>query len=367
MNIFVLEAGQSPLDLFPCGSAGTFVYSRSSPSSRWPEICKTLRRLDNESFDLAVVSYREKSFFPKGAGWMRGLGQALRSFLFRPDELTQLLMFSKLVQKNIPIALINRSDSGHIPLGSDWFYRRSHACFVRELYPAPEILLQDIFTSSGGNLQSNRRAQKILSLWDPHCPRYRNVENLRPISLGISDSNISKIPSSEHKIWDLFFAGDLHEKSLRTRLVQECRQFEKAKGLKFLITDRISQSDYLQALSESRLCLSPPGMGWDCWRHYEAMLAGSIPLMTYPTILQHHPAIDGKHCFYFAPEPGGLTRALEHALLLKSQLPQMADAGRQLVLKHHTFSKLREYVIRETLSAFTSTKSRDQERAFPSA
>jgi len=366
MNIFVLEAGQSPLDLFPCGSAGTFVYSRSSPSSRWPEICKTLRRLDNESFDLAVVSYREKSFFPKGAGWMRGLGQALRSFLFRPDELTQLLMFSKLVQKNIPIALINRSDSGHIPVGSDWFYRRSHACFVRELYPAPEILLQDIFTSSGGNLQSNRRAQKILSLWDPHCPRYRNVENLRPISLGISDSNISKIPSSEHKIWDLFFAGDLHEKSLRTRLVQECRQFEKAKGLKFLITDRISQSDYLQALSESRLCLSPPGMGWDCWRHYEAMLAGSIPLMTYPTILQHHPAIDGKHCFYFAPEPGGLTRALEHALLLKSQLPQMADAGRQLVLKHHTFSKLREYVIRETLSAFTSTKSRGQERAFPS-
>ena len=366
MNIFVLEAGQSALDLFPRGSAGTFVYSRSSPSSRWPEICKTLRRLDNESFDLAVVSYREKSFFPKGAGWMRGLGQALRSFLFRPDELTQLLMFSKLVQKNIPIALINRSDSGHIPVGSDWFYRRSHACFVRELYPAPEILLQDIFTSSGGNLQSNRRAQKILSLWDPHCPRYRNVENLRPISLGISDSNISKIPSSEHKIWDLFFAGDLHEKSLRTRLVQECRQFEKAKGLKFLITDRISQSDYLQALSESRLCLSPPGMGWDCWRHYEAMLAGSIPLMTYPTILQHHPAIDGKHCFYFAPEPGGLTRALEHALLLKSQLPQMADAGRQLVLKHHTFSKLREYVIRETLSAFTSTKSRGQERAFPS-
>jgi len=367
MNIFVLQVAHCPLDLFSDVSEHFVLQAQPSSQPTWTEIRKTLRQIDHESFDCAIVSYREKTFFPNGAGWIRGLLQALAAGLSSPYELGQLLMFAKLIQKNVPIALINRSDSGHIPVGSDWFYRRSHACFVRELYPAPEILLQDIFTSSGGNLQSNRRAQKILSLWDPHCPRYRNVENLRPISLGISDSNTPKIPSSEHKIWDLFFAGDLHEKSLRTRLVQECRQFEKAKGLKFLITDRISHSDYLKALSESRLCLSPPGMGWDCWRHYEAMLAGSIPLMTYPTILQHHPAIDGKHCFYFAPEPGGLTRALEHALLLKSQLPQMADAGRQLVLNHHTFSTLREYVIRETLSAFTSTKSRDQERAFPSA
>jgi hypothetical protein len=94
-------------------------------------------------------------------------------------------------------------------------------------------------------------------------------------------------------------------------------------------------------------------MGWDCFRHYEAMLAGSVPLMTYPTILQHLAPIHGKHCFYFAPEPGGLTRALEHALSLKAQLPQMAEAGRQLILEHHTFPKLREYVIHETLKAFS--------------
>ena len=353
MNIFVLEAGQSPLDLFPCGSAGTFVYSRSSPSSRWPEICKTLRRLDNESFDLAVVSYREKSFFPKGAGWMRGLGQALRSFLFRPDELAQLLMFSKLVQKNIPIALINRSDCGRLLPGSEWYYRRAHRCFVRELHPVPEIALKDIFTASGGNLQSNRRARRILSLFDPSSPKIREISKLMPISLGLPEATNLDFPSPSEKKWDLFFAGDLNEKSIRQRLALEARAFAEKHRCNFLICDRMNPAEYHKALTESHLCLSPPGMGWDCFRHYEAMLAGSVPLMTYPTILQYQAPIHGEHCFYFAPEPGGLTRSLEHALSLKAQLPQMAEAGRQLILEHHTFPKLREYVIHETLKAFS--------------
>jgi hypothetical protein len=114
----------------------------------------------------------------------------------------------------------------------------------------------------------------------------------------------------------------------------------------------MNPAEYHKALTESHLCLSPPGMGWDCFRHYEAMLAGSVPLMTYPTILQYQAPIHGKHCFYFAPEPGGLTRALEHALSLKAQLPQMAEAGRKLVLQHHTIPKLRDYVISETLATF---------------
>ena len=86
-------------------------------------------------------------------------------------------------------------------------------------------------------------------------------------------------------------------------------------------------------------------------------MAGSVPLMPFPTILQHRPGIDGEHCFYFAPEPGGLTRCLEKALAVPESLPAMAAAGRQLVLEHHLFSKLRDYVIHETLKAFSRRRN----------
>ena len=69
-----------------------------------------------------------------------------------------------------------------------------------------------------------------------------------------------------------------------------------------------------------------------------------------------HPAIDGEHCFYFAPEPGGLTRALDHAFSMQNQLPDLATAGRRLVEEHHTFPKLRDYVISETLEAHARSK-----------
>jgi hypothetical protein len=36
---------------------------------------------------------------------------------------------------------------------------------------------------------------------------------------------------------------------------------------------------YAQMLKRSRFVLSPPGRGWDCYRTYEAILAGAIPIV----------------------------------------------------------------------------------------
>jgi hypothetical protein len=149
----------------------------------------------------------------------------------------------------------------------------------------------------------------------------------------------------------MFFAGDLHEKGLRGRLLEECRRHAESRNWRLCLRERMGQEEFWKTLSESRLCLSPPGMGWDCWRHYEAMALGAVPLMPYPTILQHHPPIDGHHCFYFPPEPGGLASVMDRAMDRSADFTRMAELGRRLVLEHHTFPKLREYIIRETLAA----------------
>lgn len=355
LNIFILEGGSSLLDLFVNAGEHHFRRSRNHGDSGWGPVRAALGDLERQSWDLAVVNCRETCFFQPGSGWGRGLGRAGQAAWKRPEEIGHLLMFAKLVRRGIPIALVNRSDQGRIPLGSDWFFRRSHRCFIRELNPLPEFALADLFTPSGGNPQANRRARRIISWADSGCPAGRDTTKLRPISLGLADPGRLPAPTPEKK-YDVFFAGDLHEKGLRGRLVEECRRHAESRNWRLCLRERMGQEEFWKTLSESRLCLSPPGMGWDCWRHYEAMALGAVPLMPYPTILQHHPLVDGQHCFYFPPEPGGLSATMDRAMSRGTDLERMAQAGRQLTLEYHTFPKLREYIIRETLAASSRPK-----------
>jgi len=356
MRILILQPGVTPLDLWAEASPGTLDRVGGGQALSWSGFLGLRRSLRESPPDLVVVSDREKALLPPGMGWLRGTAASLRAAVKHRMDFFILALFGWAVRQGIRIALVNRSDDGRLRPGSDWFYRRCHACFVRELHPLPEMALRELFTPSGGNPQTNRRARRVTSWFDPACPTHRDITKLRPISLGIPDGAVGNFRGPEKRPWDIFFAGDLHEKGFRGRLVGELQTLARGRGWKVLLKDRLPHGEYLECLESSRLCLSPPGMGWDCWRHYEAMLAGSIPVMPYPTILQYQPPRDGEHCLYFAPEPGGLTRCLERALAAPERLPSMAIAGRQLVTEYHLFSKLQDYLIKETLAASSRPK-----------
>jgi len=174
---------------------------------------------------------------------------------------------------------------------------------------------------------------------------------LLPISLGLPDP--APYPPAGPKEFDVLYGhgADFRDKPLRDRLLGELQHECQRLNLHLKLVDRVSKPEWIRLMGAARLVFSPPGVGWDCWRHYEAMMAGAIPLMTYPTVLRHQPPLDGVHGFYFAPEPGGLGRGLESAMNRQDRFPEMAAAGRRLVQEHHTWPKLREYVIQATLGA----------------
>ena len=152
------------------------------------------------------------------------------------------------------------------------------------------------------------------------------------------------------------YGPDSHDKPLRDRLMAELQACAPRLQLKLRIVDRLPRKDWIEALNHSSLCFSPPGVGWDCWRHYEAMAAGCIPLLTYPTILRHQPPVEGEHAFYFAPEPGGLARGLEQALRARSRWPEMSKACWKWVLTHHTLPQLRAHLLATTLQLAAAAK-----------
>src|SRR5262249_11662590 len=84
--------------------------------------------------------------------------------------------------------------------------------------------------------------------------------------------------------------------------------------------------------------------GWDCARHYEAPLAGAVPLINYPTIVRHRPLRDGEHCILYAAERGALANAVRTALADKERLKRIARAAQAHVREHHTPQARAEYV-----------------------
>jgi hypothetical protein len=185
-------------------------------------------------------------------------------------------------------------------------------------------------------------------------PRFREdarrrawVEKLRPISLGLPTEGADVLPPTlAEKNADVFFAGRVTGSStLRERGLVELRALAAA-GLSLDIPDApLPRAAFYVRCAAARLVWSPEGLGWDCFRHYEAPACGAVPLINTPTIERHAPLIAGEHALYYDPEPGGLTRAVTAALTDSEALTRIASAGQAHVMAHHTPTALARYVV----------------------
>jgi glycosyltransferase involved in cell wall biosynthesis len=174
--------------------------------------------------------------------------------------------------------------------------------------------------------------------------RITEPSRVRPLPLFVPNENL--IPQRRQKDIDVFFAGTLCN-GIRNDAVETLRSLSR-RGLRVVIPSAsLPYPDFLVALARSWLVLSPEGYGWDCYRHYEACLAGSVPVINRPSyrrplFLQH-----GVHCFYYDPGPGSLAELLLAVLANKDALMHIAETGRQHVLANHTRSAVARYILRE--------------------
>jgi hypothetical protein len=116
-------------------------------------------------------------------------------------------------------------------------------------------------------------------------------------------------------------------------------------------------------LARSWLVLSPEGYGWDCYRHYESCLAGSVPVINRPRYQRPLFLQDGLHCFYYNPAEPRLSDLLVRLLADKNILVRMAESARQHVLAHHTRAAVARYVANEVAAILPlAARSRRSQR-----
>jgi hypothetical protein len=237
----------------------------------------------------------------------------------------------------VPVAVLDINDSFGIGRHNFGLIDRCHSYFKREL---TADRWQVFFKSSHWDLPGRR--------WRLKKSSQRRIHKLKPIHLGYP-GRLASQPTTV-KTSDVFFAGDTHpNSSVRSEGIEELLALRNEGYIIDVPDGPLDRATFHHRLASARLAWSPMGYGWDCYRHYEASELGTVPLMNYPTILQHRPFREGEHGFYYSVEPGGLSLAVRAALTDPDRLAEMAKAARAYTLQHHTARARAEYVVMTVL------------------
>ncbi len=264
----------------------------------------------------------------------RRTAHRLRSF---PRTMGSQVLRSRITA---PIAILDHSDLPIINRNNFFLLDRCRLYFKREL---PPDRWRVFLKTAHANLPT---------------PRFRElthnqarIDKLRPISLGVPLSAPSPFPAlPTRKTSDIFFAGRIKGSSfIRQKALSELLALRERGFVIDVAEQQLDQSEFYRRCGQARLTWSPEGLGWDCFRQYEAAMCGSVPLLNQPTIERYQPLLHGKHAVYYDIEESGLTNAAVNALADKPRLEAMGQAARAHVLVHHTPHAIARHIVRTSL------------------
>ena len=239
---------------------------------------------------------------------------------------------------SVPIIVLDFEDEDILHPAHRPLLNAAHRIFKREL-PLDRWRLARPFPLASVQEDRLRRDPQALAL----------VRKLRPLPLGLP-LGLPSPPPPVPRRHDLFFAGTgLDVPGHRQAGFAELAALA-SEGLRFdLPSGRLSRLEHLGHCGAARLTWSPPGYGWQCFRHAEAALCGSVPLLSYPTVETHAGFVDGRQALFYDPTPGGLTVAVRRALADPVRLDILGVAAREHVRCHHTPEAIAAYILRQSM------------------
>jgi hypothetical protein len=302
----------------------------------------TLRRVWRAVHDdgVALIVCHPASFAPWQWSWLIRLvfhRRFLQGHMSPTPWFAPQLLRSRLCA---PLAIVDMDDTPLIHKNRLFLLDRCKVYFKREL-PADHWRL--FLRTAHSNLPTPRFRRKK---W--YADR---LLKLRPISIGLPLDRVHVLPvQATEKTTDIFFSGRLTDSStVRSGGLSELLSLRDRGVIVDIADNALAPLEFYARCARARLVWSPEGLGWDCFRHYEALACNAVPIINNPTIERYRPLIGGEHAFYYDVEPGGLTRAVLLALSDKSRLSRMGETGRRYVLAHHTPAAITRHIIETTL------------------
>jgi hypothetical protein len=291
----------------------------------------TLSALRAGVFDLVVCYAPAAGIRRPGDGIGRSLVRLFMTVLFRFRRLGPQAMRARTAT---PIAAIDYADEPQIGRHAFFLLDRCTRYFKRAL---PHDVGKALLGPSSP-------FPSMRSIHQSGIYR-RNASKLVPISVGITDTTLADLaPVPTIKDTDLFFSGVCEHSTVRER-GRSLLGILRERGVRLDFSEGgLPHDEYLRRAARAWLAWSPEGYGWDCFRHYEMLAAGTVPVINQPTVQRFQPLVEGTHCRYYDAEGDDLVRVVSDALQDRPALVRMGEAGRQHVLRHFTPRALCTYV-----------------------
>ncbi len=310
-------------------------YVRAEDTLSISRFIQLRRQVLRGEFDLVICGPAPRPVWRSERWFVQNLLSLIPRFTTKISGQGVTLLPWLLNGSAVPLMGLNLLDSPPLlPPQNDWVLNQCGVYFMREL-PA------NVFDVFLGAQRGRREFSEIKA--DPAL--VRAAGKLRPISMGVQVETVPEWNPGIPKITDIFFRGRLDNSPVRNCGYQDLTAL-RAEGFHVDVPEtRIEPAEFFRRCARAWLVWSPEGAGWECYRHYEVPLAGSVPIMNYPTVQRHRPLVDVEHCFLHGPEPGELARVARFALEDKDRLHRMTEAARQHVLAHHTHERLFEHMV----------------------
>jgi hypothetical protein len=296
------------------------------------------RQLLAGEYDLIVVH-------PTVYRWLgiRTLSRAAGRWRHRfPEALAGYLLIQLLrLPTRTPMVVVDLQDTAGVARHSFFLLDRAKYHFCREL-PV------DRWRAFNGSLHPRHPSH----VQRRRARHRRRMDKLRPLPLGLWPGQARMIAemAPQEKTADIFFAGHSGSNSTVRDDGLAWLTWMRDQGYRVDIADKpVPAREFYQRCARAWLVWSPSGFGWDCFRHSEAALCGSVPLINFPTVERAYPFRHGVHCFYYAPDGADLVRVAREALADKTRLARMAEAAKAHATRHLTMDAVCRHIVEAAL------------------
>jgi hypothetical protein len=343
--IRVLEIGQDGFFhvLFPdrttfyfCSVSWRRLRDQPEHALRVRDMPKLWRQVARGEYDLIVLSSLKKVLWHPDLPLFRNLSSLLKHLLC-PPSLGPYLVAWLARRHGIPAVAHDRDDTMLISAANFYFFPRIRCFFKREL-PQNQWHVFLSTTSRNGDASNIRRQ-----------PFFRDaLTKVRAFPLNVGPPVYEFPPvTAAQKTADIFYCGDNPKTTVRSEGVKVLARLADFGIRVDLPTERLPQEEFYRRMAAAWLVWSPEGSGWECSRHAETLVHGSVPVINYPTIYRYKPLVDGAHAFYYGCEEDHLIQVVRKALEDKAALLRMVEAGRAHLQQHYTAPRIADYVLRE--------------------
>lgn len=313
----------------------------------WKEWLRLRRELAEGRYDAVVYFAVAEGLWKPGRFWLSNGIKLIKRFCKSFASLGPNLLLPTIRKHGIPLVVYDWEDNQAVAR-KNWPLLEASTAYFKTQCPVnlfKAFLWQDKRNDCIFNISRSKRYQAL-------------AQKVRPISYGVTEASYLAESISPEKTVDVFFAGGVNYSWVRPDGIRQLRELAAEEGVILDIPDKpIPHREYLQRMSRAWLVFSPEGAEWDCTRHHESLLVGTVPVINQPNTRRYKPYRDGEQALYYNIEENGLKDVIREALADKERLRAIARSGVEHARRYHLHPHLADLLLSSVQQAAAAKKT----------